>query len=400
MLGGQSFAIVAYDQRGFWIQNSWGDDWGHRGFAHVYYDDWLENATDVWVARLGVSVELRTAESTATVRSVAAGASEGYSFRDLRPHIINLGNDGRLRPNGTYGTTEVDVASIFDNDLPRFTKSWKKKRILLYAHGGLVGENTAIQRLADYRAPLLEAQVYPIGFVWHTDFWSTLTNMLEDAVRQRRPEGILDAAKDFMLDRLDDALEPILRNLLTKVAWDQMKENAVLATASRNGGARLALTHLARLARQDKSVEIHVAGHSAGSIFHGPVVDLLTSKGAITGGPLDGARGFGIPVKSCSLWAPAFTVDCFKRHYLVAARSRALERFAFFTLTDEAEQDDHCARIYNKSLLYLVPNALEAKPRIPMFRDGEPILGMEKWVRKDPRVLAPCEGKDRVADWA
>jgi hypothetical protein len=60
-----------------------------------------------------------------------------------------------------------------------------------------------------------------------------------------------------------------------------------------------------------------------------------------------------------------------------------IERFALFTLTDKAEKDDHCANIYHKSLLYLVSNAFEEKPRIPLIRDGEPILGMEKFIRAD-----------------
>ena len=54
--GGHAFAIVAYDERGFWIQNSWAADWGFHGFGHITYDDWLANATDTWVARLGAPV--------------------------------------------------------------------------------------------------------------------------------------------------------------------------------------------------------------------------------------------------------------------------------------------------------------------------------------------------------
>ena len=41
------------------IRNSWGTGWGLGGFARVSYDDWLVNATDVWVARLGAPVTLR-----------------------------------------------------------------------------------------------------------------------------------------------------------------------------------------------------------------------------------------------------------------------------------------------------------------------------------------------------
>ena len=57
-------------------------------------------------------------------------------------------------------------------------------------------------------------------------------------------------------------------------------------------------------------------------------------------------------------------------------------RFALFALSDKAEQDDHCARIYNKSLLYMVSRAFEARP----FGEGTPLLGMEKWIARDAAV--------------
>jgi hypothetical protein len=48
-----------------------------------------------------------------------------------------------------------------------------------------------------------------------------------------------------------------------------------------------------------------------------------------------------------------------------------------FVLSDKAEQDDSCADVYHKSLLYLVSNALERTPHIPFRQDGEPLLGLE-----------------------
>ena len=75
-----------------------------------------------------------------------------------------------------------------------------------------------------------------------------------------------------MLDRLDDALEPLARALSGKSQWDEMKENALRATESAAGGARLALKHLARLAAAEPGLEIHIVGHSAGAVFHAPLV--------------------------------------------------------------------------------------------------------------------------------
>jgi hypothetical protein len=382
ILGGHAFAIVAYDERGLWIQNSWGKTWGKGGFGLLSYDDWLANGSDVWAARLGVAVQLQTPEATATSRS-AAGRAESLAFHDLRPHVISIGNDGKLRTEGTYGTSAADVEEIVKKDFPRLTKNWPRKRILLYAHGGLVDEGSSVQRVADYRTAMLDAQVYPLAFIWKTDFWTTVTNILKDALTRRRPEGILDAAKDFMLDRLDDLLEPLARTLGGKAAWDEMKENALCATVSDDGGARFALEQLAAVVKNDPSVEIHVAGHSAGSIFHAPLIQLLASSGKIASGPLKGKKGLGLKIASCTLWAPACTVDLFKQTYVPLATKGQIERFGLFTLTDEAEKDDHCANTYHKSLLYLVSNAFENQARIPLIRDGEPILGMEKFIRTD-----------------
>lgn len=365
--GGHAFALVAYDQRGFWLQNSWGESWGYGGFALVTYDDWLRHATDVWVARLGAPVTLNESDSAAVLQSPSGGASGSYAFTDLRPHVVSLGNDGKLRERGTFGTSEAEVAALFREDVPRITEGWAKKRILLYAHGGLVPESSALQRVADYREALLANEIYPVAFVWKSDFWSTLRNVLDEALRQRRPEGVLDATKDFMLDRLDDALEPIARAVLGKSQWDEMKENALAASAD-GGGAAIAAGHLNALRGKVPELEVHLLGHSAGAVFLAPLLARLAPAGKI---------------KTCTLWAPSATTKLFDQTYLPAIRDETIEDFALVTLRDSAEQDDHCANIYNKSLLYLVSNAFEEATRVPLLRpDGEPLVGMAKFVER------------------
>jgi hypothetical protein len=160
---------------------------------------------------------------------------------------------------------------------------------------------SAVQRLADYRPGLLAAGVYPLSFIWHTDYWTTVKNLLQDAFSRRRPEGILDAAKDFMLDRLDDALEPVARLCSGKAAWDEIKRNALAATRSAQGGAKLTARLVARLAQRHKIV-VQLLAHSAGSIFHAPLVTEL--------------KRLRVPIESCTLWAPACTIELFKEHHL------------------------------------------------------------------------------------
>ena len=86
-------------------------------------------------------------------------------------------------------------------------------------------------------------------------------------------------------------------------------------------------------------------------------------------------------------------MDFYREQYLPAIRGGSIKQFAIFNLTDRAEQDDNCVNIYNKSLLYLVSNAFEKVLRKPWFRDadGEPLLGMEKFVNALPPRDRPKE---------
>ncbi|MCB4811057.1 C1 family peptidase [Methylovorus menthalis] len=369
-LGGHAFAIVGYNSQGFWIQNSWGASWGYEGYALVTYDDWLENGTDVWVARLGVPITLKTPNAVSQQHAALSGSSKAYSYTDLRPHIISIGNNGKLLPGGDYGTSPAELKNIFTRDFPRIMKDVKKPRLLIFAHGGLVAEEDAVNRVAGYRQALLDEGVYPISFIWHSDYWSTITNILKDSMRNRRPEGFIDDAKDFMLDRVDDTLEPLARFLTGKLSWDEMKSNAI-AASDNDGGAYLAFQHIVELKNSYPNLEVHCVGHSAGAIFHSAFLPLLASK---------------VEVETLTLWAPACTTKVFKKAYIPLIESKKIKKFSLFVLNDQTEQDDNCAKVYNKSLLYLVSNAFEEKEKIPLYRDGEPILGMEKFIQKDSKI--------------
>jgi hypothetical protein len=390
-IGYHAFAIVGYDSDGFWIQNSWGKDWGRDGYGHVSYDEWLQRGTDVWVARLAVSVHLRRAQATAVSNSALAPQSTGYAQADLRPHIVSLGNNGQLRDSGRFGTTPDDVRNMIRKDMRETMRGWKKKRVLLYAHGGLVPEQAAVQRVADYREAMLKEEIYPLCFIWKTDFWSTLGNILRD-VAKPRSEGLLDKAKDLLLDRLDDTLEPLARAVGGKAVWDEMKENAILSTTAivrtengvqEAGGAALVARLLHEWMQQDPDVELHIAAHSGGSVLMAPLLQLLTRPGQIIGGPAHGMSGLGAHVASVNLWAPAITMDMFMMTYVTAIESKAVDRACLFTLTDKAENDDNCAGVYHKSLLYLVAHAFEAQARSWIDRrlsQGTPLAGMARFI--------------------
>ncbi len=389
--GGHAFAIVGYEETGFWIQNSWGPDWGKGGFALLSYEDWLENGFDVWAARLGVPMRLEGAKSLGVKQGGLKTAS--FSYRELRRHIVCIDNDGGFKMGGAFGTRPEDIKELFASTIPAVTSTWRKPRILIYAHGGLVSESNAVQRVQDYLEPLLAAEVYPLAFVWRTDLWTTVTNILEDGISSRKSNELVGGTKDFLLDRTDDTLERVARLIGGKQVWGEMKENAVLSTMSNAGAARAVALELSAFlkAPRGQHFEVHLAGHSAGSIFLAPFCRLLSGRGQIEVDELleqtdrrwDPIDGLEHSIKTCTLWAPACTVDLFNATYRIAVESAAIKRMAIFNLNDAAEQDDNCGRIYNKSLLYLVSNAFEKDPRRLFKKLGYPILGLDRFVQRD-----------------
>ncbi len=382
---GHAFAIVGYNNQGFWIQNSWSDTWGKKGFCHILYDDWLTNGQDVWVARLGVAIEISSRRARAETLSKTATSAFSIATADVAPHLVSLGNDGRLRDQGSFGTNKAEVKEIFEDLVPAKLREkkadplWKQPRILLYAHGGLVGEDDAVRRAAKWIPPLLSVGIYPVFFIWHSDLWSTLKNILDDALGRRRAGGVLETIGEFMEDRKDDMLEAVIRSFkLMKEPWREMKENAKMASDP-GGGAHLVAELIHTLLSNSPAgivkPEIHVCGHSAGSILFAPFMDIMRAKGHL--------------VSSCTLWAPACTMDDFHDSYLQAIKSKTLSRFRLYTLSDAVERDDNCLGIYHKSLLYLVSMAFEEQAYFGLKKQGWPILGMERFLGKKSNLADP-----------
>ncbi|MGH9720182.1 MAG: caspase family protein, partial [Bryobacteraceae bacterium] len=114
-------------------------------------------------------------------------------------------------------------------------------------------------------------------------------------------------------------------------------------------------------------VELHAAGHSAGSIFHTHFIAAALRLGV---------PGFA----TLQLLAPAIRIDAF--HKLLAPHIGAgVKHLTVFAMRQSYEKSDVVARIYRKSLLYLVRNALEGKA-------SQEILGLEECLRRDSSLVS------------
>jgi len=417
-LGGHAFTIVGYNEVGFLVQNSWGPTWGRGGFATLPYDDWLISAYDAWVARPGVySIVFQRAHTrTVTTTTGGVGAGSGPDLKRLDRHVVNLGNNGRLSTTGRFSSTPAQIDRIFTR-MQAYHEHWGRgldgndgaaaapRRIVIYAHGGLNSESTGLSIAWRQLNWWLNNHVYPLTFAWQSGPSEVLVDQLNDLTERHQPAGGLGFD---LVEQFDRLVEKIARTS-ARWMWDEMKENAAKASEPFEAGQarwplpddaalRQAMAQLpgaslvaSRLAAYvDGSpgpVEVHLVGHSAGSIFLGAMLDVLK------------------PVKIASLTflAPAIRVDTFLGQ-VAPHLSEHVQRFASFGLSDQRELDDVCSfkgrSIYQKSLLYLVSRALERQS------DGQqevPLLGMERFVKTSGSGSKGPQGLDASVDrfvWA
>ncbi|HEX7114088.1 MAG TPA: C1 family peptidase [Steroidobacter sp.] len=384
-LGGHAYALVGFNRVGFVVQNSWGEKWGNCGFAVLPYEEWVEYGTDAWIAALGVpAAKTRTSSSPIPTREKTVIARAGsiafvssatqavpkvskqvapWSLEDAYRHTVVMGNDGEVinrivtHENGNACVRHI----VCEAPSQELDGKPSKPRVVIYAHGGLNSEDASIQRIRTL-APYFKANgAYPIFVTWRTGPVETLGSILEDELKKiPRPEGdfgdIFERVKETAAEVLDRTIE-VLARPVAKPIWSQMKQNAAAAAEASRASCVLADALAALKARVPK-LEIHLVGHSAGSILLGHLLDLLPSR--------------NLSVASCHLYAPACTVRFAVDHYVPAIENDVLprKRLHIHVLSDENEICDTVGP-YRKSLLYLVSRALEHCHKMP-------ILGLEQ----------------------
>lgn len=374
--GAHAFALVGYNRYGFIVQNSWGADWGHAGFAILSYEDWLENGMDAWAATLGVPGVVNNAAAIASAHSAgkAARAGSGAALAGGGALPADPGQRYTLildrgMPTESSSGDVLQSQSLGDIGtawpLEQLTE-WKQAhpnepaRVVLYAHGGLNSEDEGVTRAREMAAPFVDNRVYPIFIAWKTGPLESLTNLFKG---QGLPETQI--AGNVFSDNVSD---PVLENTIgpsaARALWNEMKYAAQQANTPDGGLTQLA-NALQSLLLQMPDLEIHLIGHSAGSLLLGPMVANLVKR--------------RIPIGSAHLYAPACTVAFANEHWLphVGARTHSGDKFPLHVamLSEARERDDNVITIYRKSLLYFVARGIEeARPA--------PLLGMEgAWER-------------------
>lgn len=399
-IGGHAFLLVGYDEKGFWIQNSWGRQWGREGFARLSYADWCANGMDAWIGQLGVHIsgqlesltqgldyihlkKLQNPQQIAVGRDLLS-SNPNVSAQQINPYVVNLENNGKLSNRGQFFTREEDLKNLVTHYLEAAIKQWNLNDdepidVALYAHGGLTPEANAEKTAKSWIPTLFAWKIFPVFFMWETGLLDTLNDCLEDVFQGSPRTAGATLWQERLLDGVDDRLESLLSRSGT-LAWDEMKENAEFASTNAKGGLRLLYKNLMDFTKPEirNRLRLHLIGHSAGAIFQAHLLPKLINA--------------GLHVDGIYFMAPACKVELFNSHILPHYKSGKVAAYTQFHLADAIEKNDNCFRLYNKSLLYLVSNAFERKR-------GKPILGMEKFVNEAQLTQKPTNAGVEVWDW-
>lgn len=358
-IGGHAFAIVGYNQDGFWVQNSWGPSWGDDGVALWTYEDWLENVRDAWVGRLGVSTpQIWHLSPTAPDQQ---GLEEGLSKRspkrgEIVGHFVHL-DDGNFDDKGKYWadlTTVKQTAELV-------ATSEKYDHLLLYAHGGLNSIKASARRIAAMKEVFKDNRIYPFHFMYDTG----LLEEIKDVVLGKK-DDVEERAGGFT-DFTDKLIEHSTRPA-GRAIWREMKRGAQTPFAANRAGTQTIQAFLDAFAQPGATPKkIHLVGHSTGAIL---LASLLEALASLENSPR---------VQNCMLMAPACTHTVFNQVYRPMLNERdgskfGIGRMVIYNMNERLELDDTVTPLYRKSLLYLVSNAFEEEK-------GDRILGMQLFRR-------------------
>ena len=395
--GGHAFLLIGYDDRGFWIQNSWGSGWALEGFAHLSYADWSTNAMDSWIGQLGIyrsvhAPSLATGldlkflsgqqEKAASVENSLLSGNPSISVQQINPYIIDIGNNGELSDDGKFATRIDDLRNLLQIYLPQAISQFelssdKPIDVAIYAHGGLTDEEGALDTARSWVPLLFARRIFPIFILWETGLWETLFDILKDVNTKRA--AVAGGLLDGVIDWWDERLEGLASVPGTRV-WDEMKKNAAAASNNPQGGLRLLYKELTRsvYAKIKPRLRFHLIGHSAGAIFHAYLLPVLL--------------GANLRVDGIYLMAPACSIELFASNILPHYQAGKVMAYTQFYLTDLAERQDNCAGVYRRSLLYLVSDAFEHQRKTPL-------LGMEKYLSNLQQPHTQPSQAGQIWDW-
>jgi len=337
---------------------------GDAPFAVDMIESWC---LEVGASRAVVRDEGELAEDRETYagargeESTRAGGLTSEELTTLIPYVVNM-REGKFASTDLFHSDASTVDTIFAALAVRAAAAQPNAplRIALWAHGGLNAEQSGLGIAHKHVWWWVRNGVYPIYFVWETGLFQTIGDTVSRAWDRLRGKRAIDfaAPSDFLIEKL-------VRTLGGVHVWSGMKFAASEASRPGNAADYVAQKLGALLAAHPGKVQLHAVGHSAGAVFHSHFVPAAIAHGAT--------------FETMQFLAPAVRVDEFEDR-LLPTIGAGVKRAHVFTMFNRYEMADHVAKVYRKSLLYLVSRGLETD-------DDADILGLEVSMRRSPEIV-------------
>ncbi len=360
--GGHAFAVVGYNNKGFWVQNSWGKSWGEKGLSIWTYADWIENVMDAWVFRLALPtptifglqpLQSRIRKYGGAVDDASIkGALSAPKRREIAGHFVHL-DEGHFLKKGRYWSDLQDVRETVKRLGER-----DYKHVVMFAHGGLNSPEDCAAGVARIKETLKSNKIYPYHILYDTGIARELKQLIENQDQRARVRCEQDAA------RHDEVLE-YLCSKTGRMLWREMKTNSRIAFEPDAPGLDVLKSFLGLLMHRGPGevMRFHLIGYSTGALLIGYILRALMR--------------YRVRIDSISLLAPACSHQFYEKYYQPAldqhGKLRA-HRMQVYQLLDALERDAGVGTglRYQKSLLYLASRAFESQA-------DTPLLGMEKY---------------------
>ncbi|HYO77077.1 MAG TPA: caspase family protein [Thermoanaerobaculia bacterium] len=292
----------------------------------------------------------------------------------LIPYVVNM-REGKFASTELFHTDQSTVDAIFTRLDARAAAAQPNAplRVVLWAHGGLKTEHGGLEIAHKHVWWWEKNGVYPIYFVWETGLFQTIGDTVSRAWDRLRGKRAIDfaAPTDFLIEKT-------VRALGGAHVWGGMKFAATESSKPGNAADYVAQHLGALVTKHGGKVQLHALGHSAGSKFHAHFVPA--------------AIGHGAKFETMQFLAPAVRVDDFTKHLLpVLGPNKGVDKAHIFTMYKQYELADNVARVYRKSLLYLISRALEPD-------HNAKLLGLEESLRGNPTLVTACGLNGQTAD--
>ncbi len=381
--GNHAFVIVGYTRHGFIIQNSWGKAWGNCGFAILSYKEWLQNGLDVWVAVMGVPIDIENSSQTITTKSLASASKVSEDLEDEKGkssrkkgttkeenaynHTLVLNANGRAKHTIIRTSTlkrSIEVI-CYDNLKKWLISSKKNKKVIVYALGGLENEKQYIAKIKKLIPYFLNNGIYPIFLTWQQSYQHAIEESIKTFFKETLDGKNKDIEKKILEDKvaLNRAIENHCKKISTRGVWVEMKEQSQNAiqkkvkgfSGNRSGTLYILTKSLKKLTQECKQLEVHAMAHSAGS-------ELLATSW------LKELEKQNIKLHSLHLLAPTVSIQDSNKYIIKAHKKGLLEKkdIYIYILDKEMENADNVNK-YSRSLLYLISRSLEKIHKTPLL---------------------------------